>query len=82
MKASLIAIGSSRGVRIPKAFLEQTGLKDDLEIEVRGSEIVIRAAHSPRSGWENALRRMASKKDDALLDAPVSTKWDEPGWTS
>ncbi len=28
MKATLIQIGNSRGVRIPKAVLEQTGLRD------------------------------------------------------
>src|SRR5271155_4902254 len=44
MKSSLVQIGNSRGVRIPKAFLEEAGLRDDVEIEVRGSQIVVRAA--------------------------------------
>jgi len=79
MKASLVAIGNSRGVRIPKAFLEQTGLEGDVEIEVRGSQIVIQAAHRPRAGWADAFRRMASVGDDALLDAQP-TKWDESDW--
>jgi antitoxin MazE len=79
MKASLIAIGNSRGVRIPKALLEQTGLQGDVELEVRGAQIVIRAARLPRTGWADAFRSMASSGDDALLDAHP-TKWDESDW--
>jgi antitoxin MazE len=79
MKASLVAIGNSRGIRIPKALLEQTGLEGDVELEVRGSQIVIRAARRPRAGWADAFRRMASRGDDALLDAQP-TKWDESDW--
>jgi antitoxin MazE len=81
MKASLVAIGNSRGVRIPKAFLEQTGLQGEVEIEVRGSRIVIQAAHRPRAGWAEAFRRMAVLGDDALVDAPQPTEWDESSWT-
>jgi antitoxin MazE len=80
MKASLIAIGNSRGVRIPKAFLEQAGLEGDVEIEVRGSQIVIQSAHRPRAGWADAFRRMAAAGDDALLDAQP-TEWEKSDWT-
>ncbi len=79
MKARLVAIGNSRGVRIPKALLEQTGLQGDVELEVRGSQIVIRAARRPRTGWAESFRRMASSGDDVLLDTQP-TKWDESDW--
>jgi antitoxin MazE len=81
MKASLIAIGNSRGVRIPKAFLKQTGLQGEVEMTVRGSQIVIQAAHRPRQGWAEAFERMAALRDDVLLDAPQPTSWDESDWT-
>ncbi|MEP6960875.1 MAG: AbrB/MazE/SpoVT family DNA-binding domain-containing protein [Acidobacteriota bacterium] len=80
MKANLIAIGNSRGVRIPKAVLEQTGLTDEVEMEVRGRQLVIRAARKPRQGWEEAFREMATRGDDALLDAPTPTTWDKSEW--
>jgi antitoxin MazE len=80
MKASLVAIGNSRGVRIPKALLEQTGLQDEVEMEVQGSQIVIRSAHRVREGWDEAFARMAANGDDALLDAPVPTEWDQSEW--
>jgi antitoxin MazE len=80
MKASLIQIGNSRGVRIPKAFLEQTGLRNEVEIEVRGSQVVIRPAHHARAGWEEAFSAMTVHGDDRLLDQARSTKWDEAEW--
>jgi antitoxin MazE len=82
MKASIIQIGNSRGVRIPKAFLEQAGLHQDVEIEVRGSQIVVQASRRAREGWDEAFRSMAARGDDALLDrgAPALTRWDEREW--
>ena len=80
MKANLVAIGNSRGVRIPKAILEQTGLQGEVEIEVQGSQIVIRSAHRPRAGWAEAFSRMAAAGDDTLLDASRPTEWDQSEW--
>jgi antitoxin MazE len=82
MKASLIQIGNSRGVRIPKAFLKEAGLHDQIEIEVRGSQIVLRASKRPREGWREAFRKMAAYGDDALIDtdAPALSSWDEREW--
>jgi antitoxin MazE len=80
MKANLVQIGNSRGVRIPKAILKQTGLSDEIEMEVRGSQLVIRAANHPRAGWAEAFARMAARGDDKLLDPHVPTKWDETEW--
>ena len=82
MKSSLVQIGNSRGVRIPKVFLDQAGLRDDVEIEVRGSQIVVRAARRAREGWREAFQSMAAHGDDALLDAdaPALSSWDEHEW--
>ena len=80
MRASLIQIGNSRGVRIPKAVLEQTGLQGDVEMEVRGNQVVIRTAHRPRAGWDEAFARMAEAGDDRLLDEPRATEWDRTEW--
>lgn len=80
MKASLVRIGNSRGVRIPKAFLEQTGLRDEIEMEVRGAQVVIRAANPPRAGWEDAFAAMAARGDDKMLDAATPAEWDETEW--
>ena len=80
MKTELVQIGNSRGVRIPKAFLEQTGLRDKIDMEVRGKQLVISPANHPRAGWEKAFETMAERGDDKLLDEPRQTKWDESEW--
>jgi antitoxin MazE len=80
MKSNVIQIGNSRGVRVPKAILEQIGLRDEIEMEVRGSQLVIRAAGHPRAGWDEQFASMAARGDDALLDAPSRTRWDESEW--
>ena len=80
MKASLIQIGNSRGVRIPKVFLEQTRLTSEVEIEVHGSQVVIRSAARPRAGWDEAFAAMAARGDDKLLEGSRSTQWDDAEW--
>jgi antitoxin MazE len=81
MRANLVAIGNSRGVRIPKAVLEQTGLKDEVDMEVRGSEIVIRSARKPREGWADDCKKMAELGEDGLIDPQTPTVFDETEWT-
>ncbi len=77
MKARIIRIGNSRGVRIPKVLLEQTHLTDDVHIEAQAGEIVIRSAPAPRADWEALFSRMAQRADDQLLDQPTSTSFDD-----
>ena len=82
MKTALVQIGNSRGVRIPKAFLKQCQLHDQVELELRHDHLVIRAARQPRSGWADAFGHMREYGDDALLDGESlsSTEWDTTEW--
>lgn len=82
MKTSLVRIGNSRGIRIPKTVLEQCRLSETVELEVEKDRLVIRPARKPRSGWEDAFRLMAQQGDDVLLDREfsTSTRWDRTEW--
>jgi antitoxin MazE len=80
MKARIIRIGNSRGIRIPKSLLEQSRLTDEVSLEARENEIVIRPARRPREGWADAFRAMAGRGDDHLLDESRSTSFDETEW--
>ncbi len=82
MKASIVRIGNSRGIRIPKALLDETGLEGQVEIRSEGKKLVIEPVRHPRDGWEAAFRKMAANGDDELLDADSlpSTIWDENEW--
>src|SRR6185503_1531724 len=68
MKARLVRIGSSQGIRIPKLLREQEGLQDEVAIEVEGNRLVIFPLPQPRAGWDEAFEAMARQGDDALLD--------------
>ncbi len=81
MKARIIRIGNSRGIRLPKALLEQANLTEDVQLEATPNQIVIRSAHLPREGWEEAFRRMADRGDDRLDEETASlTTFDETEW--
>ena len=80
MKTTIIQIGNSQGIRIPKPLLKQCNLRGEVELEIHDNELVIRASHSPRKGWSEKFAAMASRGDDTLLDAEVPSKWDEEEW--
>ena len=82
MKARLIRIGNSQGIRIPKPLLEQIGLRDEVEIEVEGNRLVICALSHPRAGWDEAFQAMARQDEDTLLDVSehLAIQWDEEEW--
>lgn len=80
MKASIIKIGNSQGVRIPKPIIEQCGFENEVELEVHDRELIIKSSKSPRQNWEAAFKAMAANGDDQLLDSETKTKWDEEEW--
>jgi antitoxin MazE len=87
MKTRIVRIGRSQGVRIPKALLEQTGLRGEVEISIEGNALVIRAAEPANGSGEapgaarkkglplppyEKLRRLAKKY-------PPPASWFEEG---
>jgi antitoxin MazE len=56
MRASIIRIGKSQGVCIPKILLEQSRLGTEVDLEVENGMIVIRPATHPREGWGEKFR--------------------------
>jgi antitoxin MazE len=80
MKARIVRIGNSRGVRIPKALLDESGLAGEVEITVEGRRLVIAPVARAREGWDEAFAAMANRGDDRLLDDEVATSWDQTEW--
>ena len=81
MKARLIRIGNSRGVRLPKLVIEAAGLDDEVELEVRNGAVVLARAHKARAGWAEAARQLRARGEDRLLLPPIPTRFDEKNWT-
>ena len=82
MRARVVKIGNSQGIRIPKPILEQTGIMDDVELEVEKNQIIIRPVANPRRNWDDAFKAMADEGDDAIIvgDKIISHSWDEEDW--
>lgn len=82
MRARVVRIGNSQGIRIPRPLLDQTGITDDVELEVEDSKIIIHPVSNPRAGWDNAFRAMAKQGDDALLEGmeAIGNTWDDVEW--
>ena len=69
MRVKIIKIGNSQGIRIPKVLLRQTGIQDEVDLEVEDNQITIRPIdHKTRAGWRSAYKNMSENKDDILLD--------------
>lgn len=81
MKARIVRVGNSRGVRLPKPLLEQAGLPDEVEIHAEPGRIIIESVLRPRSGWAEAARAMAEGGEDGLLDHPTPTQFEAEDWT-
>lgn len=68
MKVSLVSIGNSKGIRIPKSILGQCNFNDEAELEVDNNSIVIKPVRKKaREGWDKAFRSMHERKEDVLL---------------
>lgn len=80
MRASIIRIGNSRGLRIPKALLEQCGIDDAVDLTVEQGQLVLRPIRRARVGWAEAAGTMAARGDDRLLDPDTATAFDESEW--
>jgi antitoxin MazE len=80
MKTKLIAVGNSRGVRLPKPLILQAGLTDEVDLQVRDGAIIISRLNFPRAGWADAARGMRRRGDDTLLDQITPTDFDKKEW--
>jgi antitoxin MazE len=80
VKVNIVRIGNSRGIRIPKAVLEQCRLEGELELIPEGDRLIVRSFSRPRRGWDKAFRAMADHGDDRLLDRETKDRFDEDEW--
>jgi antitoxin MazE len=81
MKAGLIRIGNSRGIRIPKLLIEQAELGETVELRVEGASLIITPDRKPREGWEAAfLAAGDSAKDELLLEMAGANRFDTEEW--
>jgi antitoxin MazE len=59
VRAKLVKIGNSRGIRLAKPLLEVAELADDVEIEAAPGVLTIRPSAHPRAGWAEAATALS-----------------------
>ena len=69
MITTLIAIGNSRGVRIPKPLLNESGLANEVELQVKKGEIRIIAAPIKSASVIDTLQ---------LSEKTLGVDWNKP----
>jgi antitoxin MazE len=78
VRAKIVKIGNSRGIRLAKPLLEVAGLSDEVEIEAAPGVLTIRPSAHLRAGWAEAA---AAVDPDGLLDEMSSTCFDDGEWS-
>ncbi|MEE4363281.1 MAG: AbrB/MazE/SpoVT family DNA-binding domain-containing protein [Desulfotignum sp.] len=80
---TLIRIGNSQGIRIPKAVIKQAQLEDrQLQFKVIEDGLLIQPVKKNREGWKEQFYKAlesqeTSEADQEWLDAPLV---DEEDW--
>ena len=68
MLVSVVQIGNSKGIRLPKAILEQLQISGKVQLEVENQAIILKPVkNSPRSGWNESFKKMSEINEDRLL---------------
>lgn len=80
MRASLVRIGNSRGLRIPKPVLEQCGFGSEVELQVEPGRLTVLPATPTRAGWDEAFAARRGDQELLLPDA-LSSEFDDTEWS-
>ena len=69
-------------MRLMRSVATPAEIRTVVELELRDDHLIIRPTMHPRSGWDDAFRRLREYGDDALLDeeAVSATEWDTTEW--
>lgn len=69
MIIKVVAIGNSKGIRLPNHVLKQMNMDNQLEliIDESNEEIILKPVRKAREGWSDSFRKMNEKGDDELI---------------
>ena len=81
MLVNLVRIGNSKGVRLPKAVIEQAGLTDEIDLEVRDGKVILSPAKQSRTEWDVAAQACHEADEDALSDWDATLNDFEGSWS-
>ncbi len=79
MELSIIQIGGSRGIRLPKAILGLLGNPNKVELSMQGKKIVLEPKEERLKGWEESAERLHRDGEDRLVYEDTMDS-DHPDW--
>lgn len=80
MKAQIIQIGNSQGIRIPKMMLEETGLSGEVDLQLTPEGILIRNLNKPRGDWDAIFKKFAEADDDLQVQDGSGAEFERKEW--
>ncbi len=67
MELSLIKIGNSKALILPKAILDKYSIVDKVELTLEENYMILKPILEPRKNWEKAFKKMHKNGDDKFL---------------
>lgn len=68
----LVAVGNSKGIRLPKGLLQKYGWSESLVLEEMEGGVFLYSEETNKLSWEETYRTMAAEKEDwSDFDATV-----------
>jgi antitoxin MazE len=80
MRVRIVRIGNSRGIRIPKAVLDETGLDGEIDLRVVGRSVLLEAIPDPRADWAEAFAEGGEPDGLADGDRPPQADLEDGPW--
>jgi antitoxin MazE len=81
LELKVVAIGNSRGVRLPKEVLDKYAIRDAVVVEEREEGLLLRSKKDKRLSWEDTFRAMAREREDwSDLDVTLSDGLGKEPW--
>lgn len=82
MEATIIKIGNSRGLIIPKKMLQDLGAENKVNIEFRDGGLFISAVDQTRKGWEEAFKTAVHDQEPEKNEFEgIENEFDNDEWT-
>lgn len=76
IKTKLVKDGNSVAIRLPKTVLTMSGLIDDVQMEVKRGQVILRPARTPRSNWKEHIAAIVASNPNATKIDPELEDWE------
>jgi len=81
----VVAIGNSRGVRIPRRLIQRYGIEDELQLLETTEGLLLRPVNSEKLSFEESFRQMAADSDaisEAIgLEGTIGDGLEDEDWS-